>query len=160
MVPTFLSSLPVLTASIVPSAISSLIFDYHFLSSCSIHLCFSGHFNNTCNSMRFAPFVRLQGASVPLRVPLAPLSCLVQSLDHATPLLSIIKQQEARTFLPQLCVNSPYNDKNFFSLISSSRICLWISERLSLMTWHVVLLSVCHAFPLNFRNIKFTSLNR
>ena len=156
--PKFLSSLAVLTVSIVPSAISSLIFDYLCLRSSSIYLCFSGHFKITWNSMRFALLHGAQGASATLRAPLALLSWQVPSLNHATPLMSIIKQQDTHTFRPQQCFISPHNDKNILSLIVASRLCFWISERLRLTTWHVVLISVCPAFLLNFRNINSTSL--
>ena len=156
--PKFLISLAVLTVSIVPSVISLLIFDYLCLRSSSTYSWSSGHFNNTWNLMGFALLHGAQAASATLRAPLALLSRQVPSLNHATPLLSIIKQQNAHTFRPQQCFISPHNDKNILSLIVASRLCFWISERLRLTTWHVVLISVCPAFLLNFRNINSTSL--
>jgi len=108
--------------------------------------------------MGFALLHGAQAASATLRAPLALLSRQVPSLNHATPLLSIIKQQNAHTFRPQQCFISPHNDKNILSLIAASRLCFWISKRLSLTTLHVVFISVCPAFLLNFRNIKPTSL--
>ena len=64
--PKFLNSLTMLTVSIVPSAISSLIFDYLCLSISSVHLCFSAHFNNTWNSMGLAVLLSPQGTSTPV----------------------------------------------------------------------------------------------
>ena len=148
--PKFISSLAVFTKSIVPCAVSLLICDCLLIWSSYVHLCLSGHSNNTWNSKGLAFLLRAQGASGTLRVRLAPLSCQVPSLNNATQFLSITQQQDTRISLPQQCYNSPYNDNNFFSLVSSSRLCDRISERLDMRMWHVVLILGLSDLLLNF----------
>jgi hypothetical protein len=100
--------------------------------------------------MGFALLHGAQAAFATFRAPPALLSWQVPKLNNATSLLSIIKQQDAHTYRPQLSFISPHNDKNILSLIVASRLSFWISEHLRLTTWHVVLISVCPAFLFNF----------
>jgi hypothetical protein len=106
-----------------------LIYGPLLFRSSSLHLCVSGHFNNRWASLSYPAHRR--------HLPLAALATHLQ--------------QDVYTSLPHECFSSLCSDKDVCSLISSSRLCLWMSAHLSLIIWDVVLnsvsLAICHIQP-------------